>query len=355
MTERWLEPLGLVTGPAAFHALRGGRGLPLLGGPAAFLLARCIEDGRDLGVLPVAELGEDWEPALERLTRRPPDFAGIAVPEGRPLVMGIVNVTPDSFSGDGLATDLDAAIAHGHALLEAGADILDIGGESTRPGAAPVSPEEELRRVLPVVRELAKAAPVSIDTRNAATMAAALEEGAEIINDISALRHDPEALGVARRTKAPVVLMHMLGMDPRSMQQNPHYADVALDVARFLRDRVETLERLGISRGRICVDPGIGFGKTVAHNLTLLDRLPLLAGLGCRILVGASRKAFIGTLSGEAVAGRRVAGSVAVALAAAARGAAILRVHDVAETVQALKLWQACQAGAPESVKSEVR
>ena len=175
-------------------------------------------------------------------------------------------------SGDGLAADLDAAIAHGHALLEAGADLLDVGAESTRPGSAPVPPEEERRRLLPVVQDLAKAATVSVDTRNAATMTACLEAGAEIVNDITALRHDRDALRVVTQARAPVVLMHMLGMDPRTMQQNPQYADVALDVARFLRDRVETLERLGIPRGRIAVDPGIGFGKTVAHNLTLLDR-----------------------------------------------------------------------------------
>jgi dihydropteroate synthase len=345
MTERWLEPLGLVAGPAAFHAVRAGQGLPLHGGPAAFLMVRLIEAGRDLGVQPVANLAAEWDQALDRLTRRPPDFAGLSAPEGRPLVMGIVNVTPDSFSGDGLVADTDAAIAHGHALLAAGADLLDVGGESTRPGSNPVPPEEEIRRLLPVVRDLAKAATVSVDTRNAATMAACLEAGAEIINDITALRHDREALRVVTQARAPVVLMHMLGMDPRTMQQNPHYADVALDVARFLRDRVETLERLGIPRCRIAVDPGIGFGKTVAHNLALLERLPLLAGLGCRILLGASRKGFIGRIGGEATAARRAAGSIAAALAATVRGASILRVHDVAETVQALKVWAACETG----------
>lgn len=342
--DRWLEPLGLVAGPAAFHAVRSGDGVPLHGGPLAFLLARRIENGEDRGVTPVARLEAEWEEPLERLSRRPSAFAGLEPPEGRPLVMGIVNITPDSFSGDGIG-GAAAAIEHGHALLAAGADILDIGGESTRPGSDAVPAEEEIRRVLPVVRELAKAAPVSIDTRNAATMVAALEAGAEIVNDISALRHDPDALRVVQQAQAPVVLMHMLGMDPRSMQQDPRYEDVALDVARFLRDRVETLERLGIPRGRICLDPGIGFGKTVAHNLALIERLPLLAGLGCHLLVGASRKAFVGRLSGQPEAGRRAPGSIAAHLAATARGAAILRVHDVAETVQALKVWAACQAG----------
>ncbi len=345
--ERWLEPLGLISGPAAFHAVRAGHGLPLLGGPLAFLLARRIENGADLGVSPVAALPADWESPLARLTRRPADFAGIAAPEGRPLLMGIINATPDSFSGDGATTV--AAIERGHALLEAGADLLDIGGESTRPGAAPVSAEEEMRRVLPVVRELAKAAPISIDTRNAVTMAAALDAGAEIVNDISALRHDREALRVVAQSGAPVVLMHMLGMDPRNMQQNPRYADVALEVARFLRDRLDTVERLGISRSRVILDPGLGFGKTTAHNLALLERLPLLAGLGCRILVGASRKGFVGRLSETPEPAQRVAGSVAAALAAASRGAAILRVHDVAETMQALTVWGACNGGQEET------
>ncbi len=351
--ERWIEPLGLLSGPAAFHAVRDGLALPLAGGPAAFALVRPIEGGRPspLGIRPPRELPADWEDLLHLLTLRPAPFAGIAA-EGRqrPLVMGVINVTPDSFSEAGRRlADPAAAIEAGHAMLEAGADILDIGGESTRPGAAPVPVEEEIRRVLPVVRELAKAATVSIDTRNARTMTAALEAGAEIVNDVSALRHDPDAVRAVARGEASLVLMHMLGDDPRLMQADPRYDDVVLDVARFLRDRVATAEALGIPRARIAIDPGIGFGKTLAHNLALIERLPLLAGIGCRIVLGASRKRFIGTLSGAAPAppGRRVPGSIAVALAAAARGASVLRVHDVAETVQALRVWQACEAGAP--------
>ena len=230
-------------------------------------------------------------------------------------------------------------------MLEAGADLLDIGGESTRPGADPTTAEEEMRRVLPVVRALATAAPVSIDTRNAATMRAALDAGARVVNDISAFRHDPAAMAVVAERGAPAVLMHMLGLDPREMQRDPGYDDVALDVAEFLRERVDAAERAGIARGRIVVDPGIGFGKTMAHNLALIARLPLLAGIGCRILLGASRKGFLGRLSGEAEAGRRASASVAAALAAAARGAAILRVHDVEETVHALRVWRACASG----------
>jgi dihydropteroate synthase len=306
-------------------------------------LARLIEDGREVATLPVAMLPEDWGDQIEAITARPLPFAGLV--SQRPLVMGILNITPDSFSDGGRHFDASAAIEAGHAMLQAGADILDIGGESTRPGAEPVSPDEEIARVIPVVRELAKAAPVSIDTRHAATMQAALDAGAEIINDVTALRHDPAAVDFLARNQAPIVLMHMPGTDPRSMQAQADYADVVLEVARFLRDRVATLEALGIARARIAIDPGIGFGKTMAPNLALIEALPILAQIGCPIMLGASRKRFIGTLSGVEQAEARLAGSLAVALAGAARGAAILRVHDVAETIQALAVWQACANG----------
>jgi dihydropteroate synthase len=315
----------------------------LQGGDLAFSLARLIEDGREVATLPVPALPEEWGDQIEAITARPAPFAGLVSP--RPLVMGILNITPDSFSDGGRHFDPSTAIEAGHAMLQAGADILDIGGESTRPGAEPVSPDEEIARVIPVVRELAKAAPVSIDTRHAATMQAALEAGAEIINDVTGLRHDPAAVDFLARNQAPIVLMHMPGTDPRIMQAQAEYADVVLEVARFLRDRVATLEALGIARGRIAIDPGIGFGKTMAHNLALIEALPILAQIGCPIMLGASRKRFIGTLSGVEQAEARLAGSLAVALAGAARGAAILRVHDVAETIQALAVWQACANG----------
>jgi len=349
MGERWVEPAGLLHGPTALQAIRDGHALPLAGGPTAFALVRLIEEGRDLGIHPARALPEGWDDLLPPLTRRPLPLGDL--PTDRPLVMGILNTTPDSFSNGGQHLDPAAAIAAGHAMLEAGADILDIGGESTRPGADPVPPEEESARVLPVVRELAKAAVVSVDTRHPATMRAVLEAGAEIINDITALRQDPASLRVVRETRAPVVLMHMPVLDPRRMQEATDYSDVVLDVARFLRQRVETAEALGIPRGRIVVDPGLGFGKTGAQNLLLLNRLPLLAGIGCRILVGASRKRFIGRVTGVETAAERVPGSLAVALAAATAGAAILRVHDVAETVQALRMWRAC--AEPGSVDLE--
>lgn len=344
MGERWLEPIGLLHGPSALQAVRDGHALPLAGGPAAFALVRLIEDGRDLGIQSARALPADWESLLPHLTRRPLPFAGL--PADRPLVMGILNATPDSFSNGGQHLDPRDAIAAGHAMLEAGADILDIGGESTRPGAPPVTPEEEIARIRPVVRELAKAAVVSVDTRHAATMQMALEEGAEILNDITALRQDARSLRVAQEARAPVVLMHMPVLDPRRMQEETQYKDVVLDVARFLRQRVETAEALGIPRGRIAIDPGLGFGKTGAQNLLLMERLPLLASIGCRILVGASRKRFIGQVTGVDAPAERRAGSVAVALAAANAGATILRVHDVAETVQALRMWRACVDGA---------
>ncbi|MBS7810917.1 dihydropteroate synthase [Roseococcus pinisoli] len=338
--EEWLEPLGLLNGPAAFAAIRDGLALPLQGGPIAFSLVR----GPEGGVMPPPE----DHPALGRLTRAMPDFAGMARHRARPLVMGIVNCTPDSFSGDGLGGGHAAAIAQGQAMLEAGADLLDIGGESTRPDSAPVSVEEEIARVLPVIRELAKVAPVSVDTRNARTMVAALEAGAKIVNDVSGLRHDAAALRVVSQARCPVVIMHALTTDPRTMQRDIHYEDAALEVARFLEARVETLERLGIPRSRIAVDPGIGFGKRVKDNLALVARLTLLANIGCTILLGASRKTFIGRVTGVVQAGERVAGSLAIALAGAANGAHIIRVHDVAETARALRMAEALALGFEE-------
>ncbi|UFN47453.1 dihydropteroate synthase [Roseomonas sp. OT10] len=347
MAERWLEPLALLHGHGAALAVAAGAAVPLGGEGAAFTLARLVEEGRTIAVLPPDRLPPGWDGALAALARPLPSFAGI-VPRapGMPLVMGILNATPDSFSDGGRHLRAEAAVAAGHAMLEAGADILDVGGESTRPGAAPVTPEEEAARILPVVRALAPHAPVSIDTRHAAVMRAALEAGAAIVNDVTALRHDPAALPLVAQARCPVVLMHMPGTDPRTMQAQARYGDVALEVARHLAGRLEDCAAAGIPRERIALDPGIGFGKTLEHNLELIDRLPLLAGLGCPVLVGASRKRFVGTLSGVAEAGRRGPGSIGVALAAAARGAAILRVHDVAETVQALRVWHAADRGA---------
>lgn len=258
----------------------------------------------------------------------------------RLLVMGIVNVTPDSFSDGGRFAAIGDAIAHGRRLAAEGADILDVGGESTRPGARAVDPAEEAARVLPVVAALAADGHVvSIDTRRASVMEAALARGARIVNDVTALAGDPASLAVVARLGVPVVLMHMLG-DPETMQVAPRYDDVVADVAAFLADRVEACVAAGIPRGLICVDPGIGFGKTVDHNVALLRGLRALRVAGCGLLVGASRKAFIGKLSRGEPPMQRLPGSLAVALHAADAGADILRVHDVAETRQALEIWR---------------
>ncbi|MCW8863230.1 MAG: dihydropteroate synthase [Rhodospirillales bacterium] len=263
------------------------------------------------------------------------------LPAGRPAVMGVVNVTPDSFSDGGDFVDPAVAIAHGHALVEAGADILDIGGESTRPGAKPVTVAEELQRVVSVIEGLnGCGARISIDTRHAGVMAAALEAGADIINDVTALRGDPESLGVAVRSGAPVILMHMQG-EPGTMQAAPKYDDVLADVYDFLNGAVVTCEAAGIPRDRIAVDPGIGFGKTVKDNLELLSGLSVFGGLGCPVLIGVSRKSMIAALSRDEAPKDRLAGSLAAAMAALERGARILRVHDVAETRQAVAVWQA--------------
>lgn len=259
--------------------------------------------------------------------------------------MGIVNVTPDSFSDGGAFLEAERAIAHGKALIDAGAQILDIGGESTRPGASPVEPAEEQRRIVPVIEGLAETAEaasvlISVDTRNVATMRAALAAGAGMINDVSALTHDPDSLVVVAKSDAQVVLMHMQG-EPGTMQVAPAYDDVALDVHDYLENRIEACVAAGIDRSRIVIDPGIGFGKTIAHNLALLDQLSLFHGLGAPLLVGVSRKGFIGRLSKGEPPPQRMPGSLALGLAALNQGAQILRVHDVAETVQAIRVLTA--------------
>lgn len=262
--------------------------------------------------------------------------------------MGVVNVTPDSFSDGGETAVAAAAVERGLALAEEGADIIDVGGESTRPGAAPVSTEEELVRVLPVVRELAAAGVrVSIDTRRAEVMEAAITAGVGIVNDVTALTGDRRSLNVVAAAGVRVVLMHMQG-EPRTMQLAPSYQDAAREVCRWLADRVAACEAAGIARDRIAVDPGIGFGKTVAHNADILARLGLYRDFGLAVVVGVSRKSFIARLSRGEPPHRRMPGSIAAALAAVQRGAHILRVHDVAATRQALTVWQAIVGAGQE-------
>ena len=265
-----------------------------------------------------------------------------AVPE--PVVMGIVNVTPDSFSDGGLTLDPGAAIAHGRELVAQGAAILDVGGESTRPGAEPVGAEEELRRVVPVIEGLAGAgARLSIDTSKAQVAAAALDAGASIVNDVTALRGDPRMAALVAQRGCDVCLMHMLG-EPRTMQRDPTYDDVVADVRAFLEERLRFAVARGIAEERVWLDPGIGFGKTIDHNLELLARLSELVTLGRPLVVGTSRKSFLGTITGRP-AGERVAGTLATNVLALAAGASIFRVHDVAEASDALAVAAATLRG----------
>ena len=265
----------------------------------------------------------------------------------QPQVVGILNVTPDSFSDAGRNADPAVAVEAGHAMASAGAAIVDIGGESTRPGAKPVWEGDELHRVLPVVEQLGRSGTaISVDTRKAAVMEAALAAGAGLINDVSALTYDDRAMDVVARAGCPVVLMHHKGA-PETMQQAPHYdGPVLFEIYDWLEARIAAAMAAGIDRSRIIVDPGIGFGKSVQHNLQLLNGLSLLHGLGCATMLGASRKRMIGALAGEAPADQRLAGSIALALKGAEQGVQLLRVHDVPETVQSLKVWRGLRDAA---------
>ena len=352
----WLRPEGVLSGAMAEAAIAEGRALPLAGGVfglafgAVEIVARdaTTDAGMTGAVVPLdrakrwasaVDFSTRYETQLQALTAVRSPWAGLDF--GRPRIMGILNVTPDSFSDGGDRLDAAAAIAGGRAMLEAGADILDVGGESTRPGAQPLDPADEIRRIEPIVRALANAgALISIDTRHAVTMRAALAAGARVINDVSALTGDPESLSVAARSNAPVVLMHMLG-DPRTMQQDPVYACAPLDILDFLERRIQTCVAGGVPRTRIAVDPGIGFGKRLRHNLQVVSRLSLLHLTGCPILLGASRKSFIAEAVDLSTPPKaRLPGSLAAALVALEQGVQILRVHDVAETRQAAEVWR---------------
>lgn len=256
-------------------------------------------------------------------------------------VMGIVNVTPDSFSDGGLYLDPDKAIAHGLELIEAGADVLDIGGESTRPGAAEVPAAEELARVVPVVEGLAGAATISIDTTKAVVAAAAIDAGAKIVNDVSGLRGDPDMAALCGERGVEVVVMHMLGT-PRTMQKDPRYENVVAEILEFLLDQVSVAEAAGVDRDRIWIDPGIGFGKTVEHNLALLAATGEFVATGLPVLLGPSRKTFIGKIDGSKE-DRRLGGTIAACLEAMRGGAAMVRVHDVAAVAQAIRVAAAIE------------
>lgn len=346
----YLRPVGFLWGGAAAEAAAEGAAIRVAGGPSACLGFEVIEGPPGAAkrrFVGARDLAASAEAEIKRLLARiaaPREPLG-TIPLTRPLVMGIVNVTPDSFSDGGDFIDAEKAAAHARTLADEGADIVDIGGESTRPGAEPVDEAEELRRVLPVIAALGKLdAPISIDTRKASVMTAAAAKGASILNDVSALTHDPAALATAARLRLPVVLMHAKG-DPRTMQDDPRYDDALLEVYDFLEARINAAEAAGLRRENLIADPGIGFGKTLDHNLALLAGIGLFHALGTPILVGVSRKRMIGTITGQSDPKRRAPGGIGAALAAAAQGVQIFRVHDVAETRQALDVWFAAAQG----------
>lgn len=344
----FLIPTGFTRGESAMALRKAGHALSILRDDLAFTSIEIVVWGEasfDRYAAAVVAF-EPWrhvlpgphkaylENLVDRLAAPRASFAG--VPMNTPKVMGIVNVTPDSFSDGGDFENTQAAIDHAIALTEAGADILDIGGESTRPGAEPVPPNVEQSRVIPVIKALAdRGLKVSADTRHASTMGAALEAGASIVNDITALSGDPDALSVVAKHRAPVILMHMQGQ-PQTMQTEPTYQWAPVDVYRMLKARVEVCVEAGIQLGSICVDPGIGFGKDDSHNLSLLDNLAVFHGFGCPVMLGASRKSFIDRLCDAPDPKDRIGGSIASALAGVAQGVQLLRVHDVAETKQAI-------------------
>jgi len=337
-----IRPTGFVDSPFGHD----GKVARLAGGLNWFAQVELIHDDGKRELVPV----EGIEARLDKAMAA--DWARIISPRAalrlgertirldQPQVMGIVNATPDSFSDGGSHADAGAAAEAGAVMASQGAAIIDVGGESTRPGASTVWEGDEIKRVVPVVRQLASGGnAVSIDTRKSGVISAALGAGAAMVNDVSALTWDPESAGVAAKAGVPVILMHHQG-DPATMQNEPRYDDVLVDVYLWIEDRIEAAVEAGIAREKILVDPGIGFGKTVAHNLELMNGLALFHGLGCPIVVGASRKRMIGALSGEAPADQRLPGSLALALKAVEQGVQIVRVHDVPETIQALKVWR---------------
>jgi len=309
----------------------------LAGGPLWFTHAERLTRGSRPELVTAAEIPPE---PLARLSASRAPIAGVTF--DAPRLMGILNVTPDSFSDGGLHHEPTDALIAAREMMERGADILDIGGESTRPGALEVPVNQEIQRVLPVIGAIGAelSIPLSIDTRKAAVAEIALAGGAALVNDVAGFTFDPDLAPLCARLGAPVCVMHALG-DPTTMQHDPRYDDVVLDVYDFLQARIDALVEAGVARDQIIVDPGIGFGKTIAHNLTLLHNASVFHGLGCPVLLGVSRKRFIGVIGHAPIAAERAPGSIAVGLAALAQGVQILRVHDVAATAQALRLWRA--------------
>jgi dihydropteroate synthase len=336
------------------------KGLPLAGGRLSFaaldVLTRASPATKRRTVVLGDAFSGDWgretlaaADILQELSGPRARIAGLSL--DRPRLMGIVNVTPDSFSDGGQHATTKDAIEHGLRLVEEGAEILDIGGESTRPNADYVAADEELRRVIPVVEGLCARtdAVISVDTRKSEVMRRAAAAGADVLNDVSAFTHDPDALTVAAETGLPIVVMHALG-DPKTMNDNPRYDDVVLDVFDYLESRIQACVAAGIPKAKIVADPGIGFGKHLYHNVAVMAGLSLYHGLGVPILLGASRKKMIGQLCDVDDAADRVPGSLACAIAGVAAGVQIVRVHDVKETKQAVEVWRACAAGTEKGL-----
>jgi dihydropteroate synthase len=311
--------------------------LPLISGALWFTEVEVLDRGAPPRIMPAGLLPEE---VRHRLTARRATIAGLDMTQ--PQIMGILNVTPDSFSDGGQHDNVAVACEAALQMVADGASIIDVGGESTRPGAELVPEEEEIRRTAPVIEAIRARSevPISIDTRKAVVLAEALEAGASLTNDVSGFTFDPALAPLTAQAGVPACIMHAQG-DPATMQDDPTYENVLLDVYDFLSDQIDRLEAIGVVREQIVVDPGIGFGKTLDHNLTLLRNLSLFHGLGCPILLGVSRKGFIGKLGHEPDAAARAPGSIAVGLAAIGQGVQFLRVHDVAETAQAVRLWQA--------------
>lgn len=349
-----LRPLGLLSGATAEHAITFGRARPLVGAPLGFSLAEVflISDEGDQVTLVIAAVTEieEWAEAesgavaaavsaqLEALSRPKPSFAGLTL--DRPRIMGVVNVTPDSFHDGGRFGTTRAAVDHGTALIEAGADIVDVGGESTRPGSEAVSEAVEIDRILPVIEQLAGAgAVISVDTRRAAVMRAACAAGATIVNDICALT-EPGAIEAVADTGVSVVLMHMQG-SPAFMQDAPAYDHAPFEIGRYLAGRVLACEAAGIDKSSIAIDPGIGFGKTAAHNLEILEAQALYHAFGCAVALGVSRKSFIGAIAGGETTDDRLPGTLAAVTQAVSQGVQIHRVHDVVEARQAVSVARA--------------
>ncbi|MCF6196622.1 MAG: dihydropteroate synthase [Emcibacter sp.] len=340
----YIQPLGFLRGCVALEAVAAGKAHLLAGGPLAFGMVRIFNRiGSRQDMVPVCEL-ETYRAGLpaheqaylsqvvENICRARPVLKNIG--SDGPYLQGIVNVTPDSFSDGGQYDSVTKAVAHAHRLIREGADLIDIGGESTRPGAKKVTIREELSRVIPVIEGLSDTTvPISIDTRNTEVMRQAIKAGASIINDVSALNHDAEALDYVAGLDCPVILMHAQNT-PENMQDDPRYDHVVPDVYDYLEQRLEICHNAGIDRERVIIDPGIGFGKTTAHNIALIDNLSLFHGLGVPILLGVSRKRFIGHITGAEQASERLAGSLAFGQMGYDQGVQILRVHDVLESRQ---------------------